>query len=202
MANLSPRQFQQLRLPGTDVPVSEPSPGPHGPPTRGRVPVGPLTGEVNRLTGTPRRGRNSWNDPDYAQQTTMLRPTQDIIENVHKIDTAAFDRGEDPVTEWKEVRSEKRSPELRQAIVDRDPSDPVPPIRIQKFDQDALYPAEDQLWDGHHRLEAYEHLGHTEVPVWESFDEYESNPHPRSAGKGYSGAGWGKRGQRQRRRFR
>lgn len=150
MTDLNPKQFRQQRLFNPVGMYRSPSPGPHGP-------------------GQP------WDTdpPETGHQLRALMPTEEVIDTVHKIDSDIFDDGwSTPEEQWRDIRPEKvgvRS--LDQAVASRDP---LPPLRVQhpspgRFSQEH----EPELWDGHHRLAAYEKAGHTEVPVWESFDTHE-----------------------------
>jgi hypothetical protein len=174
------RQFEQLALPGTDVPAA--------PPKRKRD-LAPLVTED---------GMPHWYSPrdNAGYQTRMLMPTREVIDTVHKIDSDLFQGGEgDPRAQWEDVTEGgmKASPSVREGIRDRDP---IPPIRVQHpykrrlghVDSEGYvteareYDYEPELWDGHHRLYEFEQAGHTEVPVYESFDRLDAGP-----GSGFTG---------------
>jgi hypothetical protein len=95
----------------------------------------------------------------------MLMPTREVIDTVHKIDSPLMDAGAPPREQWEDIRDEKSSRSVALGIKQREP---LPPIRIQQHDE-----YEPELWDGHHRLRELEDAGHTEVPVWESWNERE-----------------------------
>ena len=110
-------------------------------------------------------------------------PTSEVIKQVHKIDSELFQDSADgdwpstPEEEWDDVRGEKSSRSLGEAI---GRGDAIPPVRIQHRTNPRGNFAQPELWDGHHRLAEFEAAGHSEIPVNESFDQYER-------GDGYSG---------------
>jgi hypothetical protein len=157
---LQPKQFQLF-----DPPAGVPS-AIHGPE------------QVDRRPAWER----PWDFQDPPHQARMLMPTREVIDTVHKIDSPLMDAGAPPREQWEDIRDEKSSRSVALGIKQREP---LPPIRIQQHDE-----YEPELWDGHHRLRELEDAGHTEVPVWESWDEYEEGYEVRGdrrAGGGFSG---------------
>jgi hypothetical protein len=144
MMSLNPRQFTQLQLPGTDVPEA-------GPRDRGYPLVADDGMPFHRLA--------------KAHQQRMLMPMSEVIDTVHKIDSSTMEEGATPREQWDDIRQYKASPKLAMAVRR---SSTLPPIRVQMHDD-----YEPELWDGHHRLRELEDAGHTEVPVWESWNERE-----------------------------
>lgn len=163
------RQFRQQRL-FAPVGMRRTPSAPHGP------------AQVD-LTPGWHRGVEEYH------QTRALMPTREVIDTVHKIDSELMMNDEDstPAAQWDDVRPEKSNRQLDRAVAARAP---LPPIRVQHRDDAYHSDPEPELWDGHHRLAAYEKAGHTEVPVWESFDNTENGYDTvgGGAGGGYSGA--------------
>lgn len=139
------------------------------------------------------------------QQLAMFMPVQEVIDKVHKIDASEHvaagrsprEQWEEPLTEGMYAGSSVRDAKLSAAQATRDYEQAYPPRRLAKYDIEAgarahnvpplriqhvpagLYTNRDrqELWDGHHRLATLEAMGHTEVPVWHSFDDDEDTPH-------------------------
>lgn len=144
---------------------------------------------ADHLQGKQHLGEATVSARDSLQprQLRMFMPTQEVIDTVHKIDSPVFDDDprSAPAKQWAAIRPEKTNHALTGAI---QRGRPIPPIRVQHQQDHHGFEFEPELWDGHHRLAAYQDAGHTEVPVWESFDEYEHGYEVQ--GGRYSGGGW------------
>lgn len=134
------------------------------------------------------------------RQLAMFMPTQTVIDTVHKIDSPYNGTGASPREQWERplpsssmyagvpLREAKlamadaahhdyqrsdapkmlRGYDIEKGIAEKN----LPPLRIQHIAD------RQELWDGHHRLATLEAAGHTEAPVWHSFDEDEDTPKP------------------------
>lgn len=140
---------------------------------------------------TALNGQQFSNDRDEPLQLSMFERTQDVIDKVHKIDADGCsqerDAGcrQDPREEWEGMGgiADMKLASSNMKGMDRsirDPQEHLPPLRIQhpmdRWDARMKSGGGKKplgLWDGHHRLAAFEAAGHTEVPVWHSFDESE-----------------------------
>lgn len=135
------------------------------------------------------------------KQLAMFMPVREVIDTVHKIDSAHNGTGATPRQQWerplpetslfageslrdaklaatevnRELGGSDASPMYRGYDIDKGIAEKnLPPLRIQHFEHGGNERSE--LWDGHHRLAKLEEAGHAEAPVWHSFDEDEDTP--------------------------